>query len=309
MSDTSELSEAKRDLLEKYLRGDLPHKAAPTRVITQYAEAEVADQRERVVPVQTGGSKRPFFFLHGQWKDGGFFCFPLARDLGSDQPFYALTPYSFDGLSSPPTFEAIAAAHLKSMRDVQPEGSYLLGGWCNGGLLAYEMARQLLVEGQRVDLLVLMDPVELVYPTHLRLLHGVISRIGNLLRVGQDKQLDWFLRLRHMYKFPRQLKSCLRHPHYRRSKDFWRWGRYDYPGIYDWIALGYTPTSLYPGKITFFWSITEPFRRGWHKVEEVNEVEVQILPGRHMACLSEYLYDLAERLSICLNSVQAAMLS
>lgn len=309
MSDAPQLSEAKRSLLEKYLRGDLPQKAAAAHVITQHAEAEVADQRERVVPVQIDGSKRPFFFLHGQWKDGGFFCYPLARDLGSDQPFYALTPYSFDGLSVPPTFETIAAAHLKSIRAVQPEGPYLLGGWCNGGLLAYEMARQLHAEKQEVELLLLMDPVELVYPTHLRLLHGVISRIGNLLRAGQDKQLDWFLRLRHMYKFPRQLYSCLRHPHFRRSQDFWRWGRYDYPGVYDWIALGYLPTSLYPGKIIFFWSITEPFRRGWRKVEEANQIEVHILPGRHMACLSEHLHDLAERLSICLSKVQAAISS
>jgi Thioesterase domain len=301
MSDTPQLSEAKRALLEKYLHGDLPQKAAAAHVITHHVEKEVADQRERVVPIQTGGSRRPFFFLHGQWKDGGFFCFPLARDLGPDQPFYALTPYKFDGLAVPPTFEDIAAAHIKSMRAVQPEGPYLLSGWCNGGLLAYEMARQLHAEKQEVDLLLLMDPVELVYPTHLRLLYAVISGIGNLLRIGQDKQLDWFLRLRHVYKFPHQLKRCVRNPQYWRSKDFWRWGRYDYPGVYDWIALGYTPTSLYPGKITFFWSITEPFRKGWRKVEEANVVEVYILPAGHMACLSEHLHDLAERLHPCLD--------
>src|SRR5436309_3634175 len=145
MPDRSELSEAKRALLEKYLHGDILQTA---RVGTQRAEVEVAGARARTVEVQVGGSKRPFFFLHGDWKGTAFFCFPLARELGADQPFYALEPYQFDGLAVPPTVETMAAAHIQSMRDVQPEGPYLLGGWCNGGLVAYEMARQLQAAGQ-----------------------------------------------------------------------------------------------------------------------------------------------------------------
>jgi hypothetical protein len=200
MSDAPQLSEAKRALLEKYLRGDLSQKAAAAHVISQHAEAEVADQRERVVPVQTGGCKRPFFFLHGHWQGAPFFCFSLARELGSDQPFYALEPYQFDGLPVPPTVETMAAAHLKSMRAVQPEGPYLLGGWCNGGLVAYEMARQLHAAGQAVDLLVLMDSMYLGYLTRRRLLREVISRLGDLIGLGPDKQLDWFLRLLYVCK-------------------------------------------------------------------------------------------------------------
>jgi hypothetical protein len=200
MSDTKELSEAKRALLEKYLRGDLPQAARTAGVGIQEAKAEVASPRERVVEIQVGGSKRPFFFLHGHWKGTAFFCFPLARELGSDQPFYTLETYQFDGLPVPPTIETMAAAHLKSMRAVQPEGPYFLGGWCNGGLVAYEMARQLHAAGQTVDLLVLMDPIYLGYRTRRRLLRGVINRFGNLVGLGPDKQLDWFLRLLYVCK-------------------------------------------------------------------------------------------------------------
>ncbi len=98
----------------------------------------------------------------------------------------------------------------------------------------------------------------------------------------------------------------LRYSHYRRSKESWRWGRQDSPSVYDWIALSYKPLDLYPGKITFFWSIKEPFRRGWRKVEEANEVEVQILPGVHMTCFTEHLHDLAGRLRTHLSKAQAA---
>src|SRR5438552_912009 len=194
MPNTPELSEARRALLQKYLQGDLPQAARAADVGTQRAEAEVANPRERVVKVQVGGSKRPFFFLHGHWKGTPDFCFSIARELGSDQPFYMLEPYQFDGLPVPPTLEVMAAAHLKSLRAVQPEGPYLLGGWCDGGLVAYEMARQLDDAGQGFDLLVLMDATYFGYCPRRRLLRGVISRWGDLMGLGPDKQLDWFLR-------------------------------------------------------------------------------------------------------------------
>src|SRR5438067_10206126 len=129
MPDKPELSEARRAVLEKYLRGEIPQATRATSAVTHHAKAEASDQRARLVEVQIGGSQRPFFFLHGHWKVTPFFCFSLARELGSDQPIYALEPYQFDGLAVPPTVETMAAAHIKSMRAVQPEGPYLLGGW------------------------------------------------------------------------------------------------------------------------------------------------------------------------------------
>ena len=332
MPDTPELAEVKRALLEKYLRGKLSQAAAIAGSAAHSIEAEVAAMPEDVVPIQTGGFKLPFFFLHGDWISGASWCFSLARQLGSDQPFYALEPFNFDCLPIPPSFEAIAAAHLKSLRAVQPEGSYLLGGFCNGALLAYEMARQLHVQGQKVDLLVLVDPMGLVYPARHRLASGVINRAGQLMRLGQDKQLNGYVLLRHLYNY-------LRSPGYRRleGSERFRWPggeevepgrkhnkvgfglprldalfprvevlRQDYSAVYDWVAMRYTPPSLYPGKITFFWDSEEPWRRtGWRKAAETNEIEVHIIPGRQMPMRTQYLHILAEHLEVCLRKVQA----
>jgi thioesterase domain-containing protein len=210
MPQKPELSETRRALLEKYMRGDLPQVAMTAGVSTRHVEAGVTGPRERAVMVQSGrGSKRPFFFLHGNWKGTAFFCFSLARELGLDQPFYALEPYQFDGLPVPPTVETMATAHIQSMRAVQPEGPYLLGGWCNGGLVAYEMARQLHAAGQVVDLLLLMDPMYLGYYTRRRLLHRVISRLGSLIGLGPEQQLDWFLRLLYVCKPLRSMRLPL----------------------------------------------------------------------------------------------------
>lgn len=333
MPDTSGLSEAKRALLERYLRGELPQAARTADTISSRAGTEVTDAREGVVPIQTGGSKLPFFFLHGDWISGAYWCFSLAQQLGSDQPFYALEPFHFDGLQLPPPFETIAAAHLRSLCAVQPAGPYLLGGFCNGGLLAYEMARQLHARGQKVDLLVLMDPMGLVYPARHRLASGVINHVGELMRLGKDKQLNGYVLLRHLYNY-------LRWPVYRRLEgvERFRWFasdeeieperkyikvsfgpakldalfprvevlRQDYPAVYDWIAMRYTPPDLYPGKITFFWDSEQPWRRtGWRKAAETNETEVHIIPGRQMPMRTKYLYVLAAHLNACLRKVQA----
>jgi amino acid adenylation domain-containing protein len=124
-------------------------------------EPEVPQEESLLVKLQAGGGKRPFFFLHGDFLGGGFYCLKLARQLGPDQPFYALAPHGVSGSRLPSSVQAMAADYLERVRSVQPEGPYLLGGYCNGALVAFEMAQQLYARGQKVDLLVLLSPFAL----------------------------------------------------------------------------------------------------------------------------------------------------
>ena len=207
MPDIPELSQAKRALLEKYLRGEPPKRATTTSSITcSKQESSTAtsptDSRLSLIPFQTSGRRLPFFYIHVHWIGGAFYSFALAHDLGSDQPLYVIDPYKFDGLQVPPTIEGIAAAYIKSIRTVQPEGPYLLGGFCAGGLIAYEIAQQLRAEGQAVKLLVLIDPM--AGPIRfIRVLGSFIRRIGDLIRLPSGKQLDWFLRIRYISRILR----------------------------------------------------------------------------------------------------------
>jgi thioesterase domain-containing protein len=311
MLGASELSEAKRALIEECLQGKpLPTtKKVPGSTI-QPASISVDSSGEGVVPIQTTGSARPFFFLHGDWTENAYFCFPLARDLGAEQPFYNLEPYNFDGLPTLPSLEAMAAAHIKAMRVIQPEGPYLLGGFCNGGLTAYEMARQLYAVGEKVDLLVLMD----VIPARLITICRVIRSIGKLLRWGADKQLDWFLRLEHAARYLLD----------RDSEDFAHIKKTDpricrffppietlrkeYPAMFTWATSDYQP-GFYPGKVTLFWDEAEPERRGWWDKwarGKDREVEVHIIAGTHTTCKTSHLYSMAQHLRECLNKVQVA---
>jgi amino acid adenylation domain-containing protein len=112
--------------------------------------------RSALVPVQTGGSLPPFFFLHGDFVEGGLYCVKMARQLGADRPFYAIDPHGVHDFP-PHSIEEMAAARLELVREIRPHGPYVLGGFCNGGLIAFEMARQLEAEGETVSSLLLVS--------------------------------------------------------------------------------------------------------------------------------------------------------
>ena len=295
------------------------------QVAKALGEETQTQTRAPLVVVQAGGSRRPFFFLHGQWTGGALYSRELAHHLGPEQPFYLLEPYKFDGLAVPPTLEEMAAAHLETLRSVQPEGPYLLGGWCNGGLVAYEMARQLHAQGQTVDLLVLMDSDAPApkFEQDRRIIDGLC----NLLRLSKEKQVDWFLLYRHLrLSFHHWRLNKFKHAG-TTHRDELEPGvadevspqldaiiprrevlRQDWLSIYDWAAAGYMPYS-YPGKITFFWTEEEPLRReGWFKLIEAKLIEdkkedIHIIPGNHITSRTKYLSVLAEHLSTCLSKV------
>jgi thioesterase domain-containing protein len=57
------------------------------------------------------------------------------------------------------TVPDIAEHYLSEMRAVQPHGPYFFGGYCFGGVVAFEMAQQLKKLNKEVRLLVMLDPV------------------------------------------------------------------------------------------------------------------------------------------------------
>jgi len=116
----------------------------------------VRRKRPRVLARNTDGARPPLVFAHGDFNGAGFYCLGLAARLGPDQPFHALAPHGLDGVPIPATIEEMADDYLIELRRIQPDGPYRLGGHCNGGLVAFEMARRLESAGATVSLLVLV---------------------------------------------------------------------------------------------------------------------------------------------------------
>ena len=289
--------------------------AGPTieQMAKALASGEEKSSRAPLIAVKAQGPRRPFFYLHGAWDSDAFYCFSLARYLEPDQPFYALTPYNFDGLQASPSVEEMAAAHIQSLRSIQSEGPYLLGGFCNGGLVAYEMARQLHAEGQRVGLLVLIAPA---YPPALHLLaRGVINQVGNLFRLSQEKELEYFLRLRHMYKYVRRQRTEENLKGFRvvdpsiltliPTADALQ---QDDHGLLDWIIMEYR-YEPYADQIILLWPREEPFRGVWRtKAAHEKAIELHFIPGTHISCRTDHIQTLAEELNRCLARAQTTEL-
>jgi aspartate racemase len=110
-----------------------------------------------LVPMQMQGAKPPLFCVHGG--AGTILLFhPLAQRLAPDRPVYGLQSQGLYGRDLPHTnIEEMAAHYIREMRTVQPNGPYLVGGWCFGGLVAFEMAQQLHRLGEQVELLAMFN--------------------------------------------------------------------------------------------------------------------------------------------------------
>ena len=141
-----------------------------------------------LVPIKTRGSKPPLFCVHA---DGGtFFYTRFAPGLSPDQPFYGLQARGLDGHSEPFTrIEDMAAHYIQEIRSVQPHGPYYLGGFSVGGIIIFEMAQQLLVQGERVAMLAFLDAPAPDYPEYVSM-SWLTRKARNFLQMEEDERWD-----------------------------------------------------------------------------------------------------------------------
>ncbi|PAW89701.1 MAG: non-ribosomal peptide synthetase [Pedosphaera sp. Tous-C6FEB] len=110
-----------------------------------------------LLPLQTRGSRPPLFYVHG-YGGGIWGAVSLSKHLGTDQPLYGLQAARIeDQRWQHATVEEMAASYVQEIRAFQPGGPYQLVGVSLGGMIAYEVARQLEAQGQPIGLLVVLD--------------------------------------------------------------------------------------------------------------------------------------------------------
>jgi thioesterase domain-containing protein len=111
------------------------------------------DDSQHLVPVRTSGSRPPLFCIFPGPPGSSEF----ADVLPEDQPLYDFYFTKLDGSSSFPPVEQLALTFLPQLRRIQPHGPYQLCGYSKAGLVAYEMARMLLDEGESAPFLALFE--------------------------------------------------------------------------------------------------------------------------------------------------------
>jgi len=174
-----------------------------TATIRQLAGALVQNEKgtesSLLVQLQPGTGKRPFFFIDGDFWGGGFYARKIAHFLGPEYPFYDLRSHGVytDRI---PTIEQMARDYMDLIIAAQPHGPYRLGGHCNGALIAWEVARQLIASGRRVEIVAMIEPISFNTRTSIRLVADLLDGALKLFirdperresRVGSALSLIW----------------------------------------------------------------------------------------------------------------------
>ena len=198
----------------------------------------------------------------------------------------------------------MATCYLEEVRAYQPHGPYLLGGYCIGGCVAYEMARQLVEAGESVRLLAIIDAV----PPGAK---AVVPPFSRRLK-------------RWASKSPRELAAAVKDRASAIAKwlagersdvvdvgDVPRW--YGVPRPFRDIATkhfravrGWLPRP-YDGDAWLFRSENDGLARdfGWCALVR-GRLEIEMIPGAHADVLKEpHLKDAARQLSAVVDAVAA----
>jgi amino acid adenylation domain-containing protein len=170
--------------------------------IRQQTNNTQTSQWSPLVVIQPNGTKPPLFCVHPT--GGNVLCyFDLAQFLGIDQQVYGLQAIGLEAGQVPYTqVEEMANFYLNALQTVQPQGPYRLAGWSFGGLVAYEMARQLQIQGWQVSLLALLDTVvpsvllkqtepkdDAEFLVDLLADEGIVLSLEHLRQLNPDEQL------------------------------------------------------------------------------------------------------------------------
>ncbi|MEW2118876.1 non-ribosomal peptide synthetase [Streptomyces sp. NPDC005474] len=104
-----------------------------------------------IVPMQVAGDKTPLFCVHPGVGEVLVFV-NLAKYFVGDRPFYALRARGFNAGEKPfESFEEMVSTYVDAIRAKQPHGPYAVAGYSYGGAVAFEIAKVLEAQGERVD--------------------------------------------------------------------------------------------------------------------------------------------------------------
>jgi thioesterase domain-containing protein/acyl carrier protein len=190
---------------------------------------------------QVEGTQPPFF-----WMYGGKVIPLLLEQMGTNQPLYLLNHQSMDGKKAKHlTVPEMASYYLQNILQIDSEGPYYLGGYSIGGLIIYEIARQLCEQGKKVAFLFILDPTPVSNNKK-----GQESTMQNLKIYGEYNKLKklgymtYFLNKtsRIKTKFQNQLEQIIIQGHLSLGKALPIKLRWPYLlCIYKQAALGYKP--------------------------------------------------------------------
>jgi len=222
------------------------------------------------------GDRPPLYFFHGDFASGGLCVRRMVQLLGPDQPVITIDPHGLYGEATPESIEAMAADRLPLILERHMGGPILLGGYCNGALVAFEAARLLTAAGHRVEMVAMVDPPTVsarpVMRMVLRLLKPIVSQQGLGQVYDLMGRLERMLRMSPgelLAKLHKQRNTDRRRLHQR------RWHPYT-------IAMAQYQPTPYDVPVIFYSAGHDG--RAWRRLS--SRTEIVEMPVGHDHCLS-----------------------
>ncbi|GCL39115.1 non-ribosomal peptide synthase [Sphaerospermopsis reniformis] len=132
----------------------------------QISDHEVQQCHPHLLTLQSQGSATPIFCLPGR-NGHGFYFKDLAINL-ENHPVYSLETPGRNGFGEvPESVELHGSQLIDLLREQQPHGPYILAGYSAGSVVAFEMAYQLEKQGEKVELLAILDAGLVIHPEDL----------------------------------------------------------------------------------------------------------------------------------------------
>jgi thioesterase domain-containing protein len=217
VSASALLSELRRRDIQLRVVGRELRCSAPAGALTPELRAELARHKQDVldllssaqaasqqapalVPLQRGGDRVAVYGVPGH--NGDVFCYrALARALGPEQPFFGLQPPGLDGERAPFTrVEDLAGYFAAQIRAAGEQGPCIVAGFCAGGTVAFELARELERGGTEVRFLALFGcPYPVYFTRAAQLWNGLVRQLERLSRHSRALALQsWTERRRYV---------------------------------------------------------------------------------------------------------------
>lgn len=268
--------------------------------------------RDCLVPLRTEGTRPPLFCIHA---DGSVFIYRhFSKYLDPEIPVYGLQAH---GLSNPKDepytrIDEMAAHYLGEIRHVQPRGPYHFCAFSAGGLIIFEMARQLRAQGETVAFLGMLDAYGPGYPQRLAGKNVAGYKLGvhldTLRQLGVRGQLN-YLWQRTRHRIGLTLSRLLARTFTRLDLPLPGRVRYEYiADLIDQAALAYPKGRTYPGEVTIFRASTQPDgiqpdpSLGWAEMA-LGNLKIIDVPGTHNSVMMHepHVAHLVRQINSCLD--------
>lgn len=268
-----------------------------------------SDDWSSLVTLQPRGDRPPLFLIHTAPGDVLGYM-KLVHCLGNDQPCYGFQSLGLKRKEACHSrMEDMAAHYVKLLREFQPEGPYYLGGWCFGGNVAMEMARQLVAQGQRVAFLGLIETW--AHKPQRGNLRYYLHRLGFFKRIGLARTMRHCARVvgwifgralpavapADVFAFDATKSGPLKNREHVYSVNLKATRQYrSSMDVYQGRATLFFRENYEIGMVTPEWGF-KPF---------VKEIETRMVPGDHRSVLKEpHVRKLAAEVKSCLERAQA----